>query len=328
MRQHKKGRFEHGWHIAGRNCRAAVYCRHEGTVLSETNLSPKLGLAKLRCSLHRTLHVRFRSAARFSSHTALIHVRNAVPRAVTLGILLIASSTGIASAVQSSSASYGVDETFFGSGGELNACSTSYCTKQSAGETAVGNSGSASYQIQAGNNTFRDNSLEMIVNAANIDLGVLTNTSTKTASATFSVKSYLASGYAVYTHSPGPKNSSHILQALGVPSSSATGSEQFGINLVANTCPANSSPSGLGGCSGGLGADPQEVPDSTFSFGQAAAGYNTADSYKYVDGDVIAYSNTSSGQTDYTISYLYNISPVTPGGSYKIGHVLVATSTF
>jgi len=242
--------------------------------------------------------------------------------------LMVIGCSGIASAAQSSSASYGIDEAFFGSGGELNACSSSYCAKQSAGETAVGNSSSASYQIQAGNNTARDNSLEMIVNNANIDVGVLTSTSTKTASATFSVKSYLASGYVVYTSSPGPKNTTRILQTLGVPSTSTTGTEQFGINLVANACPANSSPSGLGSCSGGVGADPQEVPDTSFSFGQAAVGYDTPDSYKYVNGDVIAFSNRSSGQTDYTISYLFNISPITPGGSYTMAHSLVATSTF
>jgi hypothetical protein len=245
-----------------------------------------------------------------------------------LALLILVGGSGAATALQSSSPNYGVDETFFGSGGELNACSTNFCSKQSAGETTVGNTSSANYQIQAGNNTGRDNSLEMVVNASPINLGVLTSTSTKVASATFTVKSYLASGYAVYTHSPGPKNSNHILQLLTTPSNSTTGSEQFGINLVANTCPANTSPSGLGGCSGGLGADPVEVPDTSFSFGQPATGYDTADSYQYIDDSMIAYSNSSSGQTNYTISYLFNISPVTPGGTYSMAHDLVATSTF
>jgi hypothetical protein len=254
-------------------------------------------------------------------HKKVLHV-------LVLGVLITLGGSGVASALQSSSANYGVDETFFGSGGELNACSTNYCSKQSAGETTVGNSSSANYQIQAGNNTARDNSLEMIVNASSIDLGVLSSTSTKTASATFSVKSYLASGYSVRTHSPGPKNTSYILQLLTTPTTSTTGSEQFGINLVANSCPANSTPSGLGACSGGLGADPVEVPDTSFSFGLASAGYDTANSYKYVDGDEIAHSDRSSGETDYTISYLFNISPVTPGGNYTMVHNLVATSTF
>jgi hypothetical protein len=247
---------------------------------------------------------------------------------LVLVALIAISCTGIASAVQSSSPNYGIDETMFGSGGELNACSTSFCAKQTAGETAVGNSTSANFGIQAGNNTDRDNSLEMLVTGANIDLGQLTTNTTKVAEGHFSVNSYLASGYAVRTISPGPKNSSHILQLLTSGAGSSTGTEQFGINLVANACPSNTSPSGPGACSGGLGADPVEVPDTSFSFGQAAAGYDTPDTYKYNDGDTIAYSNSSSGETDYTISYLYNISAITPGGTYTLNQVLVATSTF
>lgn len=248
-----------------------------------------------------------------------------------LGILVICAASGTVSAVQSSSAHYGVDETFFGSGGELNACSSNYCSKQTAGETAVGNSSSASYQIQAGNNTARDNSLEMIVPVANINVGQLTTTSTKVASATFSVKSYLASGYVVRTSSPGPTNASHVLSLLTAAANSSTGTEQFGMNLVANGCPSNTTPSGFdghGGCNGGLGANPSQAPDSTFSHGDAAPGYNTADAYQYNDSDIIASSSQSSGETDYTISYLFNISGVTPGGTYTMRQSLVATATF
>jgi hypothetical protein len=248
--------------------------------------------------------------------------------AIVLGLMIVLAGGSVASALQSSSPNYGIDETFFGSGGELNACSTNYCSKQTAGETTVGAANSANFGIQAGNNTDRDNSLEMIVTGANLNLGQLTTTSTKVAEGHFSVKSYLASGYAVRTVSPGPKNSSHILHLLTTGAGSSTGTEQFGINLVANACPANTSPSGPGACSGGLGADPVEVPDTSFSFGQAATGYDTADTYTYNDGDTIAYSNSSSGETDYTISYLFNISGVTPGGTYTMNHVLVATSTF
>jgi hypothetical protein len=251
-----------------------------------------------------------------------------VLKMLVLGVVIALGTGGVASAVQSSSPHYGVDETFFGSGGELNACSTNYCSKQTAGETAVGNSTSANFGIQAGNNTDRDNSLEMLVTGANLDLGQLTTTSTKVAEGHFSVKSYLASGYSVRTLSPGPKNSSHILQLLTTGAGSSTGTEQFGINLVANACPANTSPAGPGACSGGLGDDPLEVPDTSFSFGHAAPGYDTADTYTYNNGDTIAYSNSSSGETDYTISYLFNISAVTPAGTYTMNHVLVATSTF
>jgi hypothetical protein len=103
---------------------------------------------------------------------------------------------------------------------------------------------------------------------------------------------------------------------LTSPTASVAGSEQFGINLVHNTSPAS------------FGANPVQVPSSAFSFGAAAPGYNTPNQYKYVPGDTIAYSNSSSGETDYTISYIYNISVITPGGTYGFNDVLVATATF
>jgi hypothetical protein len=71
-----------------------------------------------------------------------------------------------------------------------------------------------------------------------------------------------------------------------------------------------------------------EVPSSTYSFGAAATGYNTPCQFKYVNGDTVAQSTKSSGETDYTISYIFNISATTPGGVYTMQHVLVATSTF
>jgi hypothetical protein len=242
-------------------------------------------------------------------------------RTLILGVLIACSSGSIANALQSSSAHYGVDETFFGSGGTLDdTCSSSYCAKQSLGETAVGASSSANFGIQAGNNTNRDNYIEFIVNPVNTNLGRLTTTTTAHTTATFSVKSYLASGYTVVNASPGPVYATHTLTNLATPTASAAGTESFGINLVANT-------SGCG-APANYGANPVQAPDSTFGFGQVASGYNTCGLYQYNNGDTIAYSNSSSGETDYTISYIFNISSVTPAGTYTFLHNLVATSTY
>ncbi len=239
--------------------------------------------------------------------------------AVLLGVIASfgMGAIALANAVpQASSSSYRVNEVFFGSGGELHACSTSYCSKQAAGEIAAGNTASGSYQAQAGFNTDRQPYLQFVVSNTNVDIGVLTSATTKTANATFSVKSYSASGYVVKQTSPGPTNGSYTIAGLTSPTASAVGTEQFGINLVANTSPTT------------FGAGPSQSPDSTFGFGQVAAGYNTPNQYKYVPNDTIAYSNTSSGTTNFTISYIFNISNLTAGGSYTMRHVLVATSTF
>jgi len=239
---------------------------------------------------------------------------------VVSSVGLIAGS-GIAYAQQSSSTNYQVNEVFFGNGGELNSCSTNYCSKQSAGETGVGNTSSTNYQAQAGFNTNREEYIEFIVNSSSTNLGILSVGSAATATGTFSVKTYLSSaGYAVTNASDPPKSGSNTLNNLTSPTASSPGSEQFGINLVANTT----------GCGApvNFGANPVQVPSSTFSFGAAATGYNTCGLFKYVKGDIVASTTKSSGETDYTVSYLYNISNGTKAGLYTFNHILVATSTY
>lgn len=224
-----------------------------------------------------------------------------------------------ANGIQSCSSGYSTDQTFFGSGGELNACSsggTGYCSKQTAGELGIGNTKGTAYQAYAGFNTTDVPFLEFVVTAANIDLGVLSPSTTATANGTFSVRAWQAGGYTVTTASVPPKNGTYTLNALATPTASATGSEQFGINLVANTSPTT------------FGAGPQQLPNSTFSFGLAEPGYNTTNLYKYVKDDIIARANTSTSVTTYTVSYIFNIKPSTAGGTYKFNHILVATGTY
>jgi hypothetical protein len=235
---------------------------------------------------------------------------------IALCLLVLLALPVAASAAQSSSSNFQVNEVFFGSGGELHACSTNYCSKQSAGETAVGNTASPNYQAQAGFNTNREPYIEFTVSNTNVDLGTLTATSTKTATATFTVKAYLAHGYNVVNASDPPTNNAYTMQALTIPTASSVGTEQFGINLVANTSPTS------------FGADPLYIPNNTFSFGQVTADYSSPDLYKYVKGDSVAQSTSSSSDTTYTVSYIFNISNVTPGGSYVVNHVLVATGTY
>jgi hypothetical protein len=219
-------------------------------------------------------------------------------------------------AVESASTNYKVNEVFFGSGGQLEACSGSFCSKQSLGELTAGRTASPNFVAQGGFNTDRLPYLEFTVGTTNVDLGELTSTTTKTTTATFNVKAYLAQGYVVTNASDPPKNGSYFMKNLTIPSAPAVGTEQFGINLVANTSPV------------AFGANPTQEPDSTFGFGQATADYSSPNLYKYAKGDVVAQSSLSTSYTNYTVSYLFNISNVTPGGSYLMQHNLVATATF
>lgn len=206
---------------------------------------------------------------------------------------------------QSASSNYKVEESFFGTGGELDASSAGYRAKQSAGEMTVGNSASANYQFQGGFNTSDEPILEFAVNGGTYDLGILDYGNTNSVMATFSVRNYLSSGYVVRVNGSPPSltDSSHTLAAMGTLDTSQPGEEQFGINLVDNGNPD-------------VGVDPQQIPDNTFSFGQAATGYDTPNMFKFVDGEYIAFSNKSSGQTSYSMSIIANVARETPAGQY------------
>lgn len=223
---------------------------------------------------------------------------------LSLSILTALSYTPTVWATQANSTNYGVSEVQFGSGGILRACSTAYCAKQSAGELTVGNTKSTNYQAQAGQNTDRNPFLDVIVPGGTIAMGDLTPTTTGFGSTTFSVRTYLASGYNVYIDGTSLRNSSgHVLTAMATATASQQGIEQFGINLRQNTTPA-------------VGSDVVQVPSSTFSFGAPATGYDTVNNFKYVAGSVIASSASSSGETDYTMSAIANVATTTNGGTY------------
>lgn len=227
---------------------------------------------------------------------------------------------------QTCSNNYGVSESFFGTGG-VDTCPTqggnAYCAKQSAGELTVGNVKGTAYQAQAGFNTDRTEWISAsIVGSPNVDLGVLDTGATKTGTAQFKVSAYLASGYAVQLYGAAPTYNGHALTSMNGAAASP-GTEQFGVNLVANSV-ASATPNAFG-------ADPVQDPDypaQPFGFGAAATGYDTTNVFKFASGDVIAESDQSSGFTVYTLSYIANISSVTPAGEYNTAQTVVATATY
>jgi len=231
----------------------------------------------------------------------------------------------LAYAAQSNSANYQVNEVFMGSGGQLHSCSATYCSKQSAGEIAAGNMAGTAFKAQGGFNTDRQPYIAFSVAGGSTDIGTLSTVGTATTNATFAVKTYLSSGYIVQFMSNPPTNNGltpHTMATPLTPTASAVGTEQFGVNVVQNltscTTPAPAN----------FGANPVQVPDNTFSFGTVAANYNTCGKFMYQKGDTLVSSSKSSGETDYTLSFIYNISPTTPDGEYTFNGTLVATSTY
>lgn len=234
---------------------------------------------------------------------------------LVLFLLLTSSVSVVLADGPYTSPSYQFNEYSTSPGGGLQT-SSSYQAYQSVGDTTVGNAVGTAYQTQNGFNTTTTPFLEAAVASGSLDLGALSTIATAHTTSTFHVRAYLASGYIVQTVGAPPKTFNHTFNSPSSPTASTAGTEQFGINLVANTSPAT------------FGANPSQNPDATFSFGTAATGYNTTNLYKYVTGDTIASSTKSSGETDYTISYIENISNVTPGGIYSYSQNLVVTATY
>lgn len=224
----------------------------------------------------------------------------------------------------SASTNYRVDQTFFGSGGELNACSGTYCSKQTLGELAVGSTSSAHFRAYAGFNTTDAPYIEMYVTPTLTDLGVLDSSNPSTTTAQFYIRAWQAAGYSVINAAGPPVNDTggHELAPLTSGGTSSPGTEQFGINLVKNTDFCGT------GCDLTNSADPLQVPDNTFAFGIVEPGYDTANTFKYNAGDVIARSTESTSRTVFTVSYLYNISDVTPAGRYTFNHIMVAIGSY
>lgn len=235
-------------------------------------------------------------------------------------ICVVFVASGSAVFAQYTSTNYQTNEIQFGIGGDLDTSSTNYTAQTSAGSLAVGNTSSTNYQAYSGFLTPNEPFLEMGIDTSTVDLGTLDASSTKTGTALFHVRTYVDSGYTVQTVSQPPTSngpSPHTLAAMTSQGASVTGTEQFGINLKANTSPAT------------FGADPAPFPDGTFAAGAAFTGYDTANQYKYNAGDTIAASSGNGwGLTNFTISYIANIQSITPAGSYTMVHDLVVVATY
>lgn len=222
---------------------------------------------------------------------------------LALGIVLYGGSTVMATTLKSDN--YQVVESEFGSGSGLESCSGSgnYCARTAIGSLTIGDSSAGSKRVEFGPITEDEPALEVIVEQNESDLGELTTETTAKTSVLVKVRNYLSNGYVMQMTGDAPKISNHTLTTPLTPTASTQGTEQFGINAVANTTPT-------------VGANAVQVPSGDFSFGVVDSEYSTANLFKYESGDTVARSPSESGQTNYTISMIVNVSNTTPAGRY------------
>lgn len=227
-------------------------------------------------------------------------------RQTLIGLLLTVFPVSAAMAVTSSSENYQMTDGQFNSGMTLDSCSAEYCAQATIGDIVAGQgAGSVEGSTTASfGTTFDENPLlEVIIEPGESDLGILTTERTATKTTNIKIRSYLSDGYTLQIVGEPPRYGDYQLRTTNTPEVSQPGTELFGINAVANTSPS-------------IGRDPVQIPSDEFSFGEVLAGYNLPNFFKFRSGDVIAQSLAESGQTEYTISMIVNVSGRTPAGHF------------
>jgi len=117
-----------------------------------------------------------------------------------------------------------------GGNADYNAASTNFTFApniddggSSLGESAVGNGASTNFQTNSGFDTTAQPSLTFIVNTTNVNLGILSSATNRTATATFNVKNYTSYGYVVQIVGATPTYAGHPLTALTSDAASSAG---------------------------------------------------------------------------------------------------------
>lgn len=232
-----------------------------------------------------------------------------------LAVAIINGALETVHAETSSSTNYQMTDSEFSSMSNKLNCSASYCAKASIGDMSAPVSKTPTSKAQFGPITASDPLLEVIVDPGASNLGELTTERTAFKTMTVRVRTYLSNGYILQIVGSPPKYNGHALNTPTTPTSSQMGTEQFGINATVNTTP-------------GVGANPVQVPSGQTSFGQVKDNYKIANQFMYVSGDEVAYSDSESGRTDYTISMIVNVSNSTPAGHYSGDFSAVVTPIF
>ncbi len=102
----------------------------------------------------------------------------------------------------------------------------------------------------------------------------------------------------------------NIIAPLAVPTPSAAGNQQFGINLRANSSPR-------------VGADVQGPGTA-----QPTANYNTPNAFTYKSGDPVVAAGNSSDWQRFTASYIVNVTSAQPPGIYNTTVTYICSAAF
>jgi hypothetical protein len=143
-----------------------------------------------------------------------------------------------------------------------------------------------------------------------IDLGELSSSAANTGYSQMLIATNANNGFAISVIGTPPTSGNDVISAMPILDSSQPGNNQFGINLTANVTP------GVGQLPAGPGTS---VPNVS---------YNTPNFFKFVSGDALVNSNTTSDYRKFTVSYIVNRQISQNPGIYNTAILYVALANF
>lgn len=143
------------------------------------------------------------------------------------------------------------------------------------------------------------------------DMGQLDPESTLLAQSQMAVGTNASGGFAITANGTPMSAGTNVIDSPLTPTESKQGSNQFGFNLVANSEPA-------------VGND----PEGTWANAVPSVDYSVPNRYKYVSGDVVAYSPNVSLMKKFTVSYILNSRPDLRAGVYTTTITYIASGRF
>jgi len=148
------------------------------------------------------------------------------------------------------------------------------------------------------------------VAGSTVDFGSFSSSAASTGTSVMAAATNADSGYSITVNGATLTSGGDTISALASQTASSPGTEQFGLNLVANTVPT------VGANVSGTGT------------GTATATYGTTNQFRFVTGDSVGSASQSTNANAFTVSYLVNIGGATEPGTYTATMTYICTATF
>lgn len=143
------------------------------------------------------------------------------------------------------------------------------------------------------------------------DMGILDPTDTLTAQSQMAAGTNASNGYVITVSSIGMAAGTHVIDSPSTPTMSTRGTNQFGMNLVANNLP-------------NVGAN----PDGQYTNAVVTSDYDQPNRFMFHDGDVVASAPNVSLFRRYTVSYIVNAAANLPPGVYSTTLTYICSGRF